>query len=195
MAQTRRKAPRRSKSRKGSGFKPLIWFLLVILILGGMALMVSYYLASDKQQGKPSISELWFSNTKNDKEKTEDKVLIDQNVQKEEKKSEATRAIESKANPLQGQTWVSMLNGTMLSIEGNRYTIDFPSVEEQLPMKGSIALSPGEFTLLNKNSDDICNNSPGVYTYSFEGDELIISVKSDSCNKRSRNMEASWFRL
>lgn len=194
MATTRRKSPGRRSSRKGSGFKPLIWFLLVILVLGGIALMVSYYMAA-KQEGKPVFSELWFANTKNDKEKTDDNALIDQRVQKEEKKSEPTRPRESKPNPLQGQTWVSMLNGTMLSIEGNRYTIDFPSVEEQLPMKGSITFLGSEFTLLNSNSDDACNNSPGLYSFSFEGDELIISVKSDSCSKRSRNLEASWFVL
>lgn len=194
MATTRRKAPRRSSSRKGSGFKPLIWFLLVILVLGGIALMVSYYMAA-KQEGKPAFSELWFTNTKNDKEKTDDNALTDQRVQKEEKKSEATRSKESKPNPLQGQTWVSMLNGTMLSVEGNRYIIDFPSVEEQLPMKGSISFSASEFTLMNNNSDDACQNSPGIYSFSFEGDELIILIKSDSCSKRSRNLEASWFRL
>ncbi len=194
MATTRRKSPRRHSSSKGSGFKPLIWFLLVILVLGGIALMVSYYMAA-KQEGKPAFSELWFANTKNDDDKADDKTLVDQRVKKEEKKSEPTRLRESKPNPLQGQTWVSMLNGTMLSIEGNRYTIDFPSVEEQLPMKGSITFLGSEFTLLNNNSDDACNNSPGVYSFSFKGDELIISVKSDSCSKRSRNLEASWFVL
>lgn len=194
MATTRRKSPKRRSPRKGSGFKPLIWFLLVILLLGGMALLVSYYMAA-KQDGKPVFSELWFSRSKNDSEKADGVTVKGQGMQAQENESEPANTGESNTNPLQGQTWVSMLNGTMLSIEGNRYTIDFPSVEEQLPMKGTITFSLSEFTLLNNNRDDVCNNSPGVYSFSLEGDELIISVKSDSCNKRSRNLEASWFKL
>jgi hypothetical protein len=194
MATNRRKSTKRRSSGKGSAFKPLIWFLLLILLLGGMALLASYYMAA-KQDGKQLFSELWYSGSKIDRERAVEITPMDQGVQTKQKKAEPPEPTQSDSNPVQGHTWVSMLNGTMLTVEGNRYTIDFPSVEEQLPMKGSIAFSPNEFTLLNSSSDDLCNNIAGVYSYSFIGDELTIAVKSDLCSKRSRNLAASWFKL
>ncbi len=189
MANDRRK--KRSyfrKKRNASGsFKTLTLFLLAVLILGSVALMLSYFILKKDRQESPEAGEITVTRVEPRKMDKKDKPVV---------KSDAKRDVEMEAqNPLQGETWVSTYNGAMLAIEGNRYTLDFPSVEARKPMMGAIGFTANGFTLTNHNQDDVCKNETGAYTFSFEGDELMIKVKNDPCIRRSTNMEAAWFKL
>lgn len=176
------------KKRNTTGtFKSLSLFLLAVLILGSVALMLSYFILKKDRQEAPEVSEITVS-------KVEPKQDAPHSGKEGKNTSKTDIEVEIRS-PLQGQTWVSTYNGAMLAIEGHRYTLDFPSVEEVKPMMGAISFTANGFRLVNHNQDDVCNNESGVYTFYFEGDELIIKVQNDPCIRRSTHMEAAWFKL
>lgn len=148
--------------------------------------MVGYFMSEKGEEGKPKVKDLSLVQTESNEVET-----ADVNAQL----SESQQYKEVVSSPLQGQTWVSMSNGAMLTIEGNRYTIDFPSVEDRQPMMGAITFSKGGFTVINHQSDDPCGNQSGAYTFHFDGEDVVIKTKSDPCRTRSIQLQASWFSL
>jgi hypothetical protein len=185
MGKVKKRVSISRKGRKSAGMvRPLILFLLAIVILGGIALMVSYFYLKRDRQTEPALSELKLTNHENEESTGEEEANQDGQAISHNKKSE-----------LQANTWVSTLSGAMLTFEGNRFTIDFPSVESQKAMVGSVSFTDKGFMLTNQGNDDICGKATGEYGFQLNGEDLVITTKKDSCRKRSATLEAVWFKL
>ncbi len=180
MVRKRRISLSKSKRRKQGLFRPLLLFLLAVVLLGGISLLISYFLLKKDGEAEPSLSEIVISKKK-DTIETQPASPVEQDFNTD--------------TPLHNITWVSTLSGAMLTIEGSRYTIDFPSVEEHKPMTGAISITDQGFSVVNHDSDDICKNLTGKYRYTFKADELVIELVDDDCIKRSRTLNAAWFPL
>lgn len=98
-----------------------------------------------------------------------------------------------KTNPLKG-TWVSNYDGTMLSIKGDSFTLEMPSVDASSKIKGSIIIEKTIATFIN-DANAVCPSVEGHYSFSFENDELIFSLIKDECDTRINRMSVSWFKI
>ncbi len=95
-----------------------------------------------------------------------------------------------------GKTWVSRADGAMLSIDQNgNYTLDFPSVEDTDPWKGSIRLDNNKIYISLENHRDLCNKDEGIYTFKIQEGELMLSAAKDRCKIRKERFTDTWFQL
>jgi len=99
-----------------------------------------------------------------------------------------------KDNPLKG-TWVSNYDGTMLTIKGDSFTLEMPSVDASSKVKGRIIIEKTIATFINDSKSKSCPSLEGHYSFSFENDELIFSLIKDECDTRINRMSVSWFKI
>ena len=92
-------------------------------------------------------------------------------------------------------TWVSNSSSAMITFEGNRYTLDMPSVEETQVIKGSFSIESGVIILKTGEGPKSCSNATGRYTYQLKGDDLTLRMQSDACKIRSNQLQSSFFRM
>jgi hypothetical protein len=93
-------------------------------------------------------------------------------------------------------TWASYNDGAMLTIKGNKFTIELPSVESSVVATGDILIKDSTITFVYSNKNSACSNSPGVYKFIFETDEEFTLKKVvDDCESRSNQLIATWFKV
>ncbi|HOI32792.1 MAG: hypothetical protein PHG67_10965 [Bacteroidales bacterium] len=92
-------------------------------------------------------------------------------------------------------TWVSTINGAMLSFEGNRFKLEFPSIEERTMFDGHFKLINSRIHLVNTLSDDLCGMENGTYRFNIKGEDLILEAENDPCKLRKENLNTDWFKL
>lgn len=187
----------RNRSKMGLGLRLLLFFAALLII----SLAVSYLIVKMQRHKAPAFSEIVPTLEANDTTLLPYKVnLVDGSVTniKPDQKKLVTDSLKKTDKPsvtgIVG-TWVSTINGAMLTISGETYAIDFPSIDSRKPMKGSIKVSKGAFTVINDESDKDCGIDPGQYLFTLKGDDLTIIKKRDSCKKRATSLDAAWFRL
>ncbi len=97
-------------------------------------------------------------------------------------------------NILEG-TWASYNDGAMLTIKGKSFSIEQPSVESSIVAKGRIVISNSKVTFVYTNEGSTCGIKPGLYKFEFVGEDVKFSKIDDSCDGRSSQIVATWFKV
>ncbi|MBG0781650.1 MAG: hypothetical protein H0S84_05230 [Bacteroidales bacterium] len=188
---TTRKKPTRKpkKGRKGSSILTLV-LIIAIVALAGSYFYITYTTEKALEGVFSPITTLFSS--QND---STDQVTVEQSQEVVEAPKELPK--EEKPviiSPLEG-TWVSTLNGAMLSFEANLFKLEFPSVEERATLEGHFKILDGKLHLVNTLSDDVCGMENGIYSFQLNGEDLILDAENDPCKMRKENLSTDWFKL
>ncbi len=99
-------------------------------------------------------------------------------------------------NPLVDNTWVSQLDGAMLTLKSNGdYTLDTPSVDNRKKIYGHYRMTSTRIILVNHPSTNVCVGAEGVYDYTIDGENIHFKIISDPCKSRKKYMTEDWFKL
>ncbi|PLX14155.1 MAG: hypothetical protein C0598_02035 [Marinilabiliales bacterium] len=169
-----KKAKSRKKKSNNNSFGKIA---IIVLILAILSVVIAYFVLNK--------DDFNFSQTI---EKVYDNESDTQTIKKDETK------VKTAINPLKG-TWVSNYDGTMLTINGNNFTLEMPSVDASSKIKGSIIIEKTIATFINDADAADCPKTEGHYSFSFENEELVLSLIKDKCELRIRRMSASWFKI
>ncbi|MBN2638613.1 MAG: hypothetical protein JXR65_05945 [Bacteroidales bacterium] len=149
--------------------------IFVIIILAAIAALITYLIyqpeTNNNNNPGPSASQIEIPKvTPPSLSATQTKTIIDGN-------------------------WVSDETGTMLDLHGSKFNIDSPSVDNHTYFEGNFSLSGNEITFFFNGKNNPCQNQPGVYTYIIKNKQLILKVKTDSCNVRKSKLDGAWVHL
>ncbi len=159
---------RRSKSPRKKKNSFTIFFIIVI-ILALLSFAISYFVTQ-----------------------TEDKAVG--NITNSEEVSTVLKHSTTKSN-LEG-TWASYADGAMLTITGQRFSIELPSVENTIIATGKITVVGNIVTFIYTNNDSVCGTDKGVYKFKVQGtDEVTFEKISDNCDIRVAQIAVSWFKV
>ena len=93
-------------------------------------------------------------------------------------------------------TWVSNMDGAMLTINSNgTFTIDFPSIESTASIKGTYEIEGNKIIFLYKPDSDICDGIEGTYRINLKDNILEFLLISDKCKSRKKHFKEEWFGL
>lgn len=93
-------------------------------------------------------------------------------------------------------TWASYNDGAMLTIKGQNFSIEQPSVESPFFVKGKIVIKDSKVTFVYTTQDSECGIRPGIYEFKFKGnDEVTFKKVDDKCGNRSSQLGATWFKV
>ncbi|MBU1370350.1 MAG: hypothetical protein KJ578_09425 [Bacteroidetes bacterium] len=179
--------PRGRKSKKN-------WstgnFVLIVLMLLVVSIVFSYFFFynKDSQPITEKVSQLFTSSGDSLFQLSSPK-----DMQENPKEQTSETAVVEKT-PLEG-TWVSTLNGAMLTFQGSTFQIEFPSIEERPELKGHFRITEDNIHLVNTLSDDLCGMKEGVYSFTIKGEDLILETVKEPCSMRKENLETAWFKL
>ncbi len=169
-----KKTNTRKKKNKGNG--QLIKFVLVVLFIAIISVLIAYFYTNrEKFKITETIENMMNSSS--------DTVGITKIIKKQ-----------VKDNPIKG-TWVSNYDGTMLTIKGDSFTLEMPSVDVSSKIKVKILIEKTIATFINDANSKSCSSIEGHYSFSFENDELIFSLIKDECDIRINRMSVSWFKI
>lgn len=188
MATRRRSgsASRRKTAKDHPILRSLLTILIVLLSLAAIAFAASYvYLrqASKKETAK----EITALETSPVSEMETDTATSGNQIQYGMSNSSDKQLLDG--------TWISTANGAMMTIKGENFNIDFPSVEFALPMKGNVKSENGTVRFVNTNPDDECGMKEGLYTFRLDGEDLYLKLKKDGCRSRTTQLATKWYRL
>lgn len=162
-------AKRKYKTRGKKSNNSLMVFFIIVIVLALLSLVISYFIMETETDAGENVA-----NT-----------------------GEITTAdkITSRVFALEG-TWASYNDGAMLTITGRNFTIELPSVESTATISGKIVISDKTATFVNINEDSDCGIKPGAYKFVLQdNDEVTFIMIDDSCNSRSSQLVATWFRV
>lgn len=198
MASRRKTSPNANKKKKGGFGRTWVLVIISIIVLAATALSISYFYIKNDRKSAPEIEEVALINplkTTNelmpDKQNGQHKTTTEITDKKEDSENKPKN---NSANSIDG-TWVSTANGAMLSLENETYLIDFPSVEKIKPLNGHFVVKDKNITFIATGKDEACGTEPGQYLFSFVENDLVFTLVSDKCEKRSRSISARWFKL
>lgn len=164
-----------TKKKKNKGNGQLMKFVLVVLFIAIISVLIAYFYTNrEKFKLTETIENMMNSSS--------DTTVTTKKVKKQVKE-----------NPLKG-TWVSNYDGTMLTIKGDTFTLEMPSVDASSKVKGSVLIEKTIATFIN-DANAVCPSVEGHYSFSFENDELIFSLIKDECDTRINRMSVSWFKI
>lgn len=162
-------AKRKYKRRNSKKNNPAIVFLIIVISLAILSFVISYFVIQSDSSDDKNIT----------------------NKQKTESTKKGTIA----KNNLEG-TWASYNNGAMLTINGRNFSIEQPSVESLLVVRGKIVIKESTVTFVYTTQDSECGIRPGIYKFKFEGtDEFKLTKIDDNCSNRITQLVASWFKV
>lgn len=162
------KSTRNKKRKKNNQYKSLIIIIIVLAAIIGASMIISHFLTKEEIHTFPAA---------------EDQV--------EQKNIGELKKIKT---PLEG-TWVSNYDGAILTIIGLTFSIDIPSVDTSVALKGTLSVEKNLISFTNSNGEKNCLNVEGHYQFSFEADEVTFKLIKDQCNSRKERMTMSWFNL
>ncbi|MBZ0241899.1 MAG: hypothetical protein K8F24_01670 [Bacteroidales bacterium] len=195
----KRSTPRRKSStasRKRGKNQP--GTILVLLLIVVAAIVLSYFVTGGNySQYFKRMKETITTVSDSGNEQTADNQSSTKMTESADQSTEKLPA--QKDKPLQKTalegTWVSTLNGAMLTFKDNTFQVEFPSIEERPKLKGHFKISANSLHLVNTLSDDLCGMKEGVYSFEIKGDDLILSAQDDLCKMRKENLSTDWFKL
>lgn len=188
------KRKHRSIARKRAKNQPGIILVLLLIIVA--AIVLSYFVTGGNysqyfNRMKDTFSSISVSDHSEEAEHmtetTETSEKLSETLPSQQEKTALKTALEG--------TWVSTLNGAMLTFKDNTFQVEFPSIEERAKLKGHFKIAANNIHLVNTLSDDLCGMKEGVYSFEFKGEDLILSVQNDPCNMRKENLSTDWFKL
>lgn len=98
-------------------------------------------------------------------------------------------------SPIEG-SWYSNYDGTMLTITGIVFKMEFAGVDESKVIKGTLLIKGSEVILINDPHSKICINKPGKYSWKIENKEKLFFTKiNDPCTSRVDRMIGGWERF
>ena len=167
-------ATKRKSKRKSSSNNSMVMLVAIVIILAIISIVTAYFILNNDEQIEAieTITEI---------------VKTDDNSLKTEKQTVVKTPIEG--------TWVSNYDGAMLTISGTTFAIELPSVDASGKVKGNISVEKTIVTFTNTTGLKACIGKKGHYNYSFENDELILTLIKDPCESRLERMTETWFRL
>jgi len=161
---------KQTKKKKSSINLPI---LLIIIVLVGL---LSY-----------AISYLFINNTPQ-----EEIIVTQRNVKTEVPSSKGTAEIMS---PIEG-SWYSTYDGTMLTITGTTFKMEFAGVDESKIIKGTLLIKDAEVIFMNDSSSKTCVDKPGKYSWMVkEKNTLNFTKINDPCSNRVDRMIGGWERF
>lgn len=162
-------AKRKYKRRSSNKNNSLIVFLIIVIGLVILSFAISYFVTQTESGDDENITS---------KQKTEST----------QKGTIAKYALEG--------TWASYNDGAMLTIKGQNFSIEQPSVESSMVVTGKIVIKDSQATFVYTTQILECGIKPGIYKFKFEGTEEVKFTKiNDSCSSRSTQLVASWFKV
>lgn len=196
---TKRSAPRRKSSsmaRKRAKNQPGIILVLLLIIVA--AIVLSYFVTGGNYKQyfnrmKETITSVSDTDNEQATENSTSTKIAD-SAEKPSKNPPAQKEKTTKKTALEG-TWVSTLNGAMLTFKDNTFQVEFPSIEERAKLKGHFKISNNSLHLVNTLSDDLCGMKEGVYSFEMKNGDLILSAQNDPCKMRKENLSTEWFKL
>ena len=178
-------AKRKTKSRNKKKNNSFTIFLVIVVVLALISFVVTYFV----MQTDSSFAIIYFA-------KKTDSEIVKNNPNIEDVKTipkDNTKSV-SQSLILDG-TWASYNDGAMLTINGQSFTIELPSVESTVLASGKIVVKSHTVTFVYTNNDSVCGIKPGVYNYETRDDEVIFSKQDDSCGSRVGLLVATWFKV
>lgn len=160
-------AKRRSKKRSSKKNSSVKIFVIVVIALALLSFAISYFVM---RMGSGTEENIKNTVTETIKQSTSAKHILE-------------------------GTWASYNDGAMLTITGNNFSIEQPSVESSIVAKGKIVISNGKITFVYTNEGSLCGIKPGVYKFEFVGEDVKFSKIDDSCDNRSSQIVATWFKV
>lgn len=170
----------RNKNKKLNRKKPLInvtkaiiWIVIIIII----AAITSYFVSTTNNsstKNKPFV-------------KIPASKLIPQNPAVIGKKAPLKKTF------LEGN-WVNKKNGTLLDFFGNKFNVDFPSVDNHKYFEGFFEIKNNKIEFSIHNKIKLCS-TPGIYIFRINSNKLFLKVKRDTCTYRVSMLEGIWKRL
>lgn len=195
----KRNAPKRksrSKTHKHSKSQPGIILILLLIVVA--AIVLSYFITGGNYGQYFNRMKETITSVSNPENEQNTNTLTGAKTTDSEEKSTANLPV-PKEKPVQKTvlegTWVSTLNGAMLTFKDNTFQVEFPSIEERPKLKGHFRVTDNTIHLVNTLSDDLCGMKEGVYSFEIKGEDLILSVQNDSCKMRKENLSTDWFKL
>lgn len=185
------KKTKKSK-KKNNGFAKII---AVILVLALISMLIAYGITSwnakpQKQVTKPKAEQTTVTKPV---QKAEKKQPAKVELGPKESKPKIEELPAPKKSAIEG-TWLSSLNGTMLTISDDSYTIDFMSVDAQDPMSGKFSINGETISFFDEKSR--CQDIRGEYRFSqFNDSTLVIELIQDDCPKREASLDSDWKRI
>jgi len=167
----KRKYTKRSPKRKNNSF---MIFFIIIIVLALLSFLISYFVTQTESEA------------------------VGDDIKTEEVRNKETPPSnnEESFNSILEGTWASYNDGAMLTIKGQNFSIELPSVESSVAASGSIKIVGKVVTFIYSNKDSGCGDKPGVYEFIFDNDDEITFKKiNDDCANRSNQLVASWFRV
>jgi len=165
-------AKRKTKSRSIKKNNSFTIFLVIVIILALASFAISYFVMQ-------TDSEIVKSNTNIEELKT---------IPKGSVKSTSDNLI------LDG-TWASYNDGAMLTISGQSFSIELPSVESTVLASGKVVVKNKTITFIYTHNESDCGVKPGVYSFKLQDDEVIFKKEDDSCTSRVGLLVATWFKV
>ncbi len=164
-------AKRKTKSRSSKKNKSFSIFIIVVIILALLSFAISYFVLQ-----------------------TESEVIAtSKNVEKKEPVEKPVLKIIPDKSVLQG-TWASYSDGAMLTIEGEHFSIELPSVESTVLASGKVIVENGMVIFIYTNKGSDCK-SQGRYKFEIKDDEVTFIAEKDGCKSRVVLLVATWFKV
>lgn len=188
---TRRRRPstsgRRKTGKNHSLLRSLLTLLIVLLSLAAIAFAASYVYQRQVAKKETAAQEA-VANVP--PQTNDDQTLEEDYTPASNQEDAATLSIYK----LEG-TWISTANGAMMTIKGETFSIDFPSVEYAQPMKGKIKVENETAVFTASKASDECGVNEGIYTYKLTGEDLFLRLKKDACRPRTSQLATKWYKL
>ena len=161
-------AKRKYKRRTGKKNNTLLVFLIIIIGITILSFVISYFV-TQTESGEENIANT--EETKSNEISNSDKLTLE-------------------------GTWASHNDGAMLTIKGQNFSIEQPSVESPFFVKGKIVIKDSKVTFVYTTQDSECGIRPGIYEFKFKGnDEVTFKKVDDKCGNRSSQLGATWFKV
>ena len=184
-----------SKKKKSKNIFTKIIVILFVLILAFFMIFSIFKPSGKKNTEKPATKQVTtevkketkvVEKQKDKKDKEDKQEKKDNKEKKEEKKIAETKVV---AKSIKG-TWQSTTGGAFLTMDGQRYQLDFMGVDSDKQIIGTYSVDGDLITFVNKK--DPCKDVKGLYEVRFNKNEIGFKCKSDDCTKRKATLPTEW---
>lgn len=140
-----------------------------------------------------SVVIAWFLMNKDEQDNLlPDVFKTDNNLNENKNQPTETKLIKT----LLDGTWVSNYDGSMLTIENGKFTIETPAVDAGNKYHGFISVENTVVSFIWDTDSKLCPANEAHYSFSFENDELKLSKVKENCKTAEKKLTSStWFRL
>lgn len=162
----RKKRPVKAKKN------PLMMFMVFVILLAILSVGIAYFVLNYTEEEQSVSSET----TEVSHQEEEDPIIT--------------------IEPMYTGTWVSNYDGAMLTLDRFSFTLEMPSVDNQVEIKGELAVVKNVLTFVYTSGSATCRGEEGHYQFALEDNgDIFFNLIKDNCKSRKERMTMSWFRL